>query len=97
MIMIEGSAFIGFVFMITLPIYSIYSLFKYMKRKFEDHKIDLLIHECDVAIAETQEYMREVELKFAEINRLQEAIDNCSDKEERQILLNRLYALLDSN
>lgn len=49
-----------------------------------------------VAIAETQEYMRKVELKFAEINRLQEAIDNCSDKEERQILLNRLYALLDS-
>ena len=28
MIMIEGSAFIGFVFMITLPIYSIYSLLK---------------------------------------------------------------------
>ena len=94
--MIEGSAFIGFGFMITLPIYSIYSLFEYIKRKFENRKIDCKIHECDVAIAEAQEYMRKVELKFAEINRLQEAIDNCSDKEERQILLNRLYALLDS-
>lgn len=45
MILFEGLSFFGFVFIITIPVYSIYSLIKYIKRKIKNRDVNHLMRE----------------------------------------------------
>lgn len=97
MILYEGLALYGFIFIITIPIYAIYSLIKYINRRIENRNVYRLMREVDTQMAEIDRENRIREQEFAEINRLREAIDNSTDKAETKLLRNQLYALLDSN
>lgn len=96
MIIVESLPFIGWFFFLVFPVMAYIEFFKAIKRTIEDRRFKRKMREINADIAETQEYMRKIELEFAEIRQLQEAIRSCSDEEELHRLRNRLDALLHS-
>ena len=96
MIIVESLPFIGWFFFLVFPVMAYIEFFKAIKYTINKYKTDRFIRHIDEQWAESNKVKDLIEQEIAEIRRLQEASDNCSDKEERQILLNRLYSLLDS-
>lgn len=97
MILFEGLSFFGFVFIITIPVYSIYSLIKYIKCKIENRDVNRLMREVHAQNEEIQRYQLLCTQQTKQILRLRDAIESSTDKEERQHLCEQLCALLDSD
>lgn len=97
MILGEGLAIYGFIFIFMIPIYSIYSLIKYIKHKVENRSVNRLLREVHAQNEEIQKHQRLCAQQTAEILRLRDAIENSTDRAEKQRLRNQLYTLLDSN
>lgn len=97
MILFEGLSFFGFVFFITIPVYSIYSLIKYIKRKIKNRDVNRLLREVHAQNEEIQRYQRQCAQQTKQILHLRDAIESSTDKAERQHLREQLYDLLDSN
>lgn len=97
MILGEGLALYGFIFIITIPIYAIYSLIKYIKRKVENRNVNRLLREVHAQNEEIQKHQRLCAQHTADILRLRDAIKNSNDRAERQHLCEQLNTLLDSN
>lgn len=97
MILFEGLSFFGFVFIFTIPVYSIYSLIKYIKRKTENREAERVLSEARKCRVESDKLILSCSQELAEIRRLDKAIDDCSDPDERKHLRAQLYSLLESN